>query len=50
MGQYPRIIHPPHPSNQGIKARNGLSYQEVIDCLRDELEAAKEYALAGPAI
>jgi hypothetical protein len=38
----------PHPRNQGIKARDGLPRQEVIHWLRDELEAAKEYALAGP--
>jgi len=41
-------LDPPPPSNQGIKATNGLPRQEVVDWLRDELEAAKEYALAGP--
>jgi hypothetical protein len=34
----------PHPGNQGLIPKWGLSHQELIDWLRDELEAAKEYA------
>jgi hypothetical protein len=48
MGQYPQILHPPHPREQGSGARNGLPRQEVIDRLRGEPEAAKGYAPAGP--
>jgi hypothetical protein len=46
MGQYPWILHPPHPGNQGIEARNGLSRQDHLDWPRNTLRKARDLALA----
>ena len=38
------ILTAPHPGNQGLIPKWGLSRPELINWLREELEAAKEYA------
>jgi hypothetical protein len=44
------VLTAPHPSPKGLIPKWGLTRQELIDWIRDEMKAAREYVLAASPV